>query len=209
MVLIVAFYKRNGHGKSSKLATLIVVPLIAMLLLCTFVALDVNASTHVPTPETPQVTVKVLKDPGLVELSIKKQIFSPPYGDDYIVHYNVRVKGHDEQNWTELYYSFSDQCPTKSDSAITTISYGGDYVKSKGPVDFQVRAIFGDYYSYYTQNVFFCGPWRGDYYVVSMSGWSKIQTVTLVNTTISPTITPSVTPVSTDEERSNHSKIWI
>ncbi len=33
-----------------------------------------------------------------------------------------------------------------------------------------------------------------------MSGWSKIQTVTLVNTTISPTITPSVAPVITDEE---------
>ena len=86
----------------------------------------------------------------------------PPYTDDedheVNLYYNVRVKGHFEEGWTELYstseYYIKDHCgsshksPVQTSSEYTVLSLTADYPK-RGQVDYQVNAHVGYYTIYF------------------------------------------------------------
>ena len=133
-----------------------------------------------------------------LEISIKNQ--PSMYGENYTLYYNTRVKGHFEENWSELYDSYSENLPAQSNSVYTILSLSANY-PSGAQVDFQVQAILGIHYLYYTpQHPLAPGPWSG-YGVIGLSGWSNTQTITIPNTSTSsptpsqlPSSTPSLSP---------------
>lgn len=91
---------------------------------------------------------------GKLEVTIKNQPFVP-YNDSSgtpSFYYNIRVKGHFGEDWTELHRP-SDGYPTRSDSENTVIPLGNGYSLDSGTiaidfppgaqVDFQVEALIG------------------------------------------------------------------
>jgi len=160
----------------------------------------VHAETSIPKPNVPEFTVKlvdrsydvppsttttidpytgketVTNQPGrrvenkTIEVAIKNQPFSSR------LMYNIRIKGHFEQGWRELYCP-SDGYLWQSDSQYTVISLPANYpVDAK--IDFQVEALNG-YISreYDGSNAGpFSFPWT---FTGENSGWSNTQTITI------------------------------
>ncbi len=152
------------------------------------------------------------------EVTIKNQPFAPyfiPYLDTgrgwYIsLHYNIRVKAHHEENWTNLYLRedipyLSENVPSKSVSEYTVLSYNSYQPISENTyrmgnkmidfppgsqVNFQVEALAG-----YIQRI-----WNPNFtsqldmypYVFTgeSSDWSTIQTITI------PTSSPKASPTT-------------
>jgi hypothetical protein len=134
-----------------------------------------------------------------IELSIKNQP-STSYTDAdgyYQLYYNVRRKGHFEENWTTL-YSYTDSSPDslqlQSDSEYTTLWYSAGY-SPNAQIDFQVEAILGHHYHYYTYNRVFGVMVASDRFgVVGTSGWSDTQKLTIPAPSPAPTSTPKENP---------------
>jgi hypothetical protein len=158
------------------------------------------------------------------EVTIKNQPFAPifiPYYDTgrgwYIsLYYNIRVKTHPEENWTNLYLRedipyLSENVPSKSVSEYTVLSYnsyqpisentyimGGKKIDFPpgSQVDFQVEALAG--YIHRISNPNFTSQLDMYPYVFTgeSSDWSSTQTVTMPETSasISPTPNPTPTP---------------
>lgn len=160
----------------------------------------VHAETSIPKPNVPEFTVKlvdrsydvppsttttidpytgketVTNQPGrrvenkTIEVAIKNQPFSSR------LMYNIRIKGHFEQGWRELYCP-SDGYLWQSDSQYTVISLPANYpVDAK--IDFQVEALNG-YISreYDGSNAGpFSFPWT---FTGEKSGWSNTQVLTV------------------------------
>jgi hypothetical protein len=132
------------------------------------------------------------------------------------LHYNIRVKAHHEEKWTNLYLRedipyLSENVPSKSVSENTVLSYnsyqpisentyimGGKKIDFPpgSQVDFQVEALAG-----YIQRI-----WNPNFtsqldmypYVFTgeTSGWSNTQTITIpeTSTSTSPSTNPTPTP---------------
>jgi hypothetical protein len=134
----------------------------------------------VAKPAVPEFTV-TYNMPATVELSIRNQNVptAPIDTSNYTLYYNVRAKGHFEDVWIELYNSYSENLPAQSNSQFTILSLSVASLPIVGQVDFQVQAILGDHYVYYTpQHPLFPGPWGG-YGVIGVSEWSSPQTLTI------------------------------
>ena len=121
----------------------------------------VNHSSDTPTTYSiDPYTGKNVTHPGspsewkTLEVTIKNHPFVP-YNDSSVTpsfYYNIRVKGHFGEDWTELYRP-SDGYPTQSDSENTVIPLGNGYSLDSGTiaidfppgaqVDFQVEALIG------------------------------------------------------------------
>jgi hypothetical protein len=188
----------------SKSSTLL---LITVLTLSSIILITVAPASAVVKPSTPEFTVQAVAHPydvpatysidpytgenithpgyhvenRKIEISIKNQHYA--YGENYTLYYNIRIKGHYAQNWTELYGSGSDDLPAQSNSAYTVLSFSADYPNGS-QVDFQVQAIVGHYYLLIPS-----GPWV-EYEVAEMSYWSDTQTVSIGE---SQTPSPSLT----------------
>jgi hypothetical protein len=166
-----------------------------------------------------------------IEVTIKNQPFAPifiPYYDTgrgwhISMHYNIRVKAHHEENWTNLYLRedisyLSENVPSKSVSEYTFLSYnsyqpisentyimGGKKIDFPpgSQVDFQVEALAG-----YIQRI-----WNPNFtsqldmypYVFTgeSSGWSSTQTVAIPETSTSTSTSPNPTPTPTVPELSS------
>ena len=128
-----------------------------------------------------------------IEVTIKNQPFVSYYDTSrnwtINFYYNIRIKGHYSEGWTELYRA-SDGYPTMwSDSEYTVISFQGDYsptsgmeftsqtimtkFPSGGQVDFQVEAMIG--YVHRTGEP----PWFPWQFTGETSGWSETRTITI------------------------------
>ena len=114
------------------------------------------------------------------------------------LYYDVRVKGHFEENWTELYPYSDDSRPDlqlQSASENTLISTPQDY-PAGGQVDFQVEAIIVTIHPLYNTNF--------AYWEYETSDWSNTQTLSIPaseptatpNNSLSPTT--SVTTIHTE-----------
>jgi hypothetical protein len=142
-----------------------------------------------------------------IEITIKNQPFTPytdADGNEINIYYNVRVKGHFGQDWTELYSPYSDsvrggyygsysKSPVQSSSEYTVLSLSADYPDG-AQVDYQVNAHAGYYTDYwpYVGVGGFIWLFNGEF-----SGWSNTQTITIGESqtpTPSPTTTPTQTP---------------
>lgn len=107
-----------------------------------------------------------------IDITIKNQPFTPP--DNLTnLYYGVRVKGHFEQSWTELYYitnrTNGNYLRIQSASENTVISIPQDY--PQGQVDFQVEAVIATAHPLLNTNF---GYWTWE-----ASDWSDTQTITI------------------------------
>jgi hypothetical protein len=162
------------------------------------------------------------------EVTIKNQPFAPyfiPYLDTgrgwYIsLHYNIRIKAHNEENWTNLYLRedipyLSENVPSKSASEYTVLSYnsyqpisentyimGGKKIDFPpgSQVDFQVEALAG--YIQRTSNPNPTSQLDMYPYVFTgeSSGWGSTQTVAIPETSTSTSPKPNPTPTPTVPE---------
>jgi hypothetical protein len=148
-----------------------------------------------------------------IGMKIKNQPFTS-YHDDSLgqtvnFYYNIRFKGHFEEEWRELYRP-SDGYPHQwSDSdytIITFLSETGTTIKSTGfsktfpdgaQIDYQVEAMIG----YIHREVTIPIPGTGWLFTGEKSGWSETLTLTVPISTQLPTITPS--PTTTPEPTPN------
>jgi len=139
-----------------------------------------------------------------IEVSIKNQPFTPYTdmdGKSINLYYNVRVKGHFEENWTELFsasgeYPSAGSYPKQDYGSQYTIVFYPRIVPSNGQMDFQVEALVG----YYTQVYLGNTPAYYDVFTGETSDWSNTQTITIGESqtpTPSPAITPTPTPTIT------------
>lgn len=183
--------------------------LISMNLCSVQASTDVN---ELPTPSVPEFTLKLEAHPYYVTptyridpytgenttkeegytvenktiiIAIKNQAFISSFnGTNYYFYYNVREKGHFENEWKELYsYSKHKMYPSMSKSEYTVITISADEYPSGGQVDFQVEAIlYHDalvrVYDHFYDFVGHLEPGKALY---DKSGWSETQTVTISN----------------------------
>jgi hypothetical protein len=136
-----------------------------------------------------------------IEVWIKNQPFTPyedAEGNEVNLYYNVRVKGHFEEDWsTPITYSESDSAERipRSSSEYTVLSLV-DYYNPNATVDYQVEAIMGHFYtSYYPPGHAIAFPVTS-FQVDETSGWSVTQTLTIEEVpTPSPEPAPSLEPI--------------
>jgi hypothetical protein len=136
-----------------------------------------------------------------VQLVIENQPFVPP---DNLTsfEYNVRYKGHSQENWTEISIDSTAQnflYPQNTSSENTSISlylsenqieaqeYGFIYSQGYGQIDFQVEAVIATSHPFAPHGN--TGTWTYE-----TSGWSETQTVTIPasSTFASPSPSPTV-----------------
>ncbi len=170
--------------------------------------------THspIPSPSVPEFTIDI-GDSKAIVLTITNQPFVPYFdaniGNYIKLYYDVRVKFHSDQNWTNLYYI--EDVPTQSNSTFKVLSYvlsdenGSSYflgdklweVPTGSQLDFQVEAMVGYIHRLPIINATVAYPYV---FTGEASGWSKTQTLTIgTGTSPSPSsptssnITPSPT----------------
>lgn len=128
-----------------------------------------------------------------IEVTIKNQPFpSTLNGNTSNLYYNVRIKGHFGEDWTEQYHSYSTSgtLPPQSSSEYTVLSFPASY-RFGDEVDFQVQAILG----------YQLMGWLPDHILVpnysfvhESSDWSPTQTFTMPDTSASTSNSPTPTP---------------
>jgi hypothetical protein len=174
----------------------------------------------------PYTGAKVLVEPahhvnnGTMELWITNQPYSYSNGSTFHIYYDVRIKGHFEQGWLDLYPPYqqalgpngdygtfvANNCPIQSNSTYTIISYSAVNPPQTAPsatyppnsqVDFRVTAIVG-HDSQVWGYAHLGGP--GSYFPAiafdTMSDWSNTQTIT-ISESQTPTSSPSPSPTAT------------
>ncbi len=164
-------------------------------------------ASYIVTTTDPYTGVNVTQqvDNNTIDVIIKNQPFTAYYdassNSTISVYYNVQVKGHYAENWTDVYTS--DNYPTQSNSSdYTVLSLPSNYPAS-GQVDFQVQAIIGNVTQVFIPNYLpvppqfrFYEPSSGSYESVwiaeATSDWSNTQTVTISAASASPSPTPTV-----------------
>ncbi|MCW4003596.1 MAG: hypothetical protein NWE95_06775 [Candidatus Bathyarchaeota archaeon] len=150
-----------------------------------------------------------------IEIRIKNEPFTPfPVTEGTsnwtaYFFYNIRWKGHYEQDWHEIYSPSNGFLP-RDEGSETVYSNQGEYSSSAGlkltsrgmyitlppraEVDFQVEAMIG-----YTHRVVEGGmaPW---YFFGEKSGWTNTQTLTITETAPTPITSqnPTTTPSPSD-----------
>jgi hypothetical protein len=153
-----------------------------------------------------------------IKLSIKNQPFTPfqvedENGNSWAVdfQYNIRWKGHFEQDWHEIYIPTNGFAGANLESEYTVISFEGEYSSSEGlklyyqgliatfppdaQVDFQVEAMIG--YVHRDPSLL------GWIFTGETSGWSNTQTLTISESqtpTPSPPNSPTPSPKSPQTE---------
>jgi hypothetical protein len=134
-----------------------------------------------------------------VDVSITNRPFVPKsYQNIETVnlYYDVRFKGHYSDSWIELnqYDTDLNYLPKQSNTSFTVISIPQSNYPSDGFVDFQIRAVIAELHP--TDITFHFGYWSYE-----ASGWSNIETLSMidgsVNVTVVPTPTITPTPIQT------------
>ncbi|MCW4017283.1 MAG: hypothetical protein NWF00_01145 [Candidatus Bathyarchaeota archaeon] len=160
-----------------------------------------------PTYSKDQYTGEQIVTPGrhVKNASLRVSIKNQHY-DSYQVYYNIRIKGHFGDSWTQL-YTYNNGTPTigtvqpQSSGSFTVISLRPEY-PAGAEVDFQVEAILSHKVTIQAATHPMLGPKYGTEprvinVVSETSGWSEKQTITMPETPTpepSPTITPTPTP---------------
>jgi hypothetical protein len=159
---------------------------------------ETTEPASIPTPSVPEFTVEIVDhsyvvpsytsiDPYTgepithpsytvenitIDITIENQPFTPPDSLTNL-YYGVRVKGHYENDWTELYYITNETngnyLRIQSASENTVISIPQDY--PQGQVDFQVEAVIATAHPLMGTNF---GYWTWE-----ASDWSTTQTITI------------------------------
>ncbi|MCL2135731.1 MAG: hypothetical protein FWH37_09360 [Candidatus Bathyarchaeota archaeon] len=133
-----------------------------------------NSYNVPPTQSTDPYTGKTTTQPSYhveekeIEITIKNQNYPSK------LMYNIRTKGHFEENWTEMFSAGGSMYPHQSNSKYTIITISSNNYPDGAQVDFQVEAMSGGI----SQEVY-SGLGTFDYFDGVTSGWSKTQTLTI------------------------------
>jgi hypothetical protein len=96
-------------------------------------------------------------------------------------YYNIQVKGHYAENWTQLY--LNDELPMPNVSSI------GITVPFDGKEDFRVQAMIGYFHK-------IAVPFSGWVFDGQTSDWSTTQTIAIPTSLSSPNPTPTIPELS-------------
>jgi hypothetical protein len=142
-----------------------------------------------------------------IEVTIKNQPFTRYSSNGQIIdlYFNMRTKGHYEENWTNS-YNIDDVYPNQTNTEYTVLlfrsqgngyflisnsaysaSHAGFYAPSNGQVDFQMEAMIGSIHRDASQ---FLAPWG---FYGETSGWSNTQTITIPENSNSTSPLPNPT----------------
>ena len=192
-------------GKIDKSLASILLLIIAVSCVTLLIAKPAYA-VSITKPSVPQFTLKLV-DEVVVEITIQNQPIVLTFANESL-YYNVRVKSHLEDKWTELYtlvnldqLNLKGTIPMQSESQTTVLTYSISGYPQNTEVDFQVIAMYGDYTT--------SEPASHDPFVPSFtsfgiladgeSGWSSTQTVTVpANTPVVPIPTFFLLAIFTD-----------
>ena len=215
-------------GRTSKGFSLL---FAAILAASSLMMVESASGQSVPKPSVPEFTIKYIDnsydtevsysidpytganitnpsihvDNRTLEFRIKNQPFTPFHDSyssfDIILYYNVRMKGHFEENWTNLYL-MDDSHPQQStiDYTLIPLALGASsntplrWLPSNATVDFQVQAMIG---YFHRDASTFWAPWVFD---GETSGWSNTQTIAIPETSTSISPSPNSTPTPTVPE---------
>ena len=135
----------------------------------------VQATTSVDPYTGKQIThPSYIVENKTTDITIRNQPFVAPNSSTNL-YYGVRVKGHFEEGWRELYSitnkTNDNRLRMQSASENTVISIPQDYPEG-GQVDFQVEAVIATAHPIYVGSNF--GYWTWE-----TSGWSDTQTITI------------------------------
>jgi len=131
-----------------------------------------------------------------IEVRIKNQPFTPYWvidpdsGSNMTVslHYNVWVKGHFAEGWSQVYF-LSDGLPIQSSGEYTVFSLPVDY-PSGAQVDFKVEAMAG-----YVHRPIGPSGWP-TWTFTGEESWSNVQTITIDANSV---VVPAQSPASPNE----------
>jgi hypothetical protein len=138
-----------------------------------------------------------------IQVIVKNQPFTPQWVQEdsstFIdsLFYNVRMKGHFTDNWTELYHPNNLDYPLQSNSNHTLVylqSVDYNSIPSGYKIDFQVQALIGAVHRGFNASA---TDQLGMYpYVFTgqMSDWSSTQTIIINETFASSSPSPNPTP---------------
>ena len=199
--IAVLFLILDFAASSTLVLTLAAAQSIYIPAIPTFTVAFVNSTYNVPTTySTDPYSGATITHPDYVvdnssiQLSIKnQQQFTPYQSNGQIINffYNVRVKGHYAESWTNLFL-LSDGLPAQSNSDYTVLAFpqrsDGSFTSiscffgaSYGEIDFQVEALIG---SIHRDASLAMAPWVFD---GQESGWSSTQTFIVSGNTVIPT----------------------
>ncbi len=187
------------------LLTLLVAIILASFVLASLMQLGNAQQSTLPTPSVPEFSLKPSGYNNRIEVTIKNQPFSPQQitwiyrdenksGGSTSLWYDVQVKEHHLQDWTEVY---DDNYPIQSNSNSSnyTVLHVPNYYQEGSQIDIRVRAIIGGYFpprpaSWVNEPLIF---------VSKNSSWSNPQTITTPKEFPSPSasVTPLPSPVAT------------
>lgn len=169
----------------------VIVCLAVLLAVSSLLLVQASGALTVAKPSVPKFTLEL--DNGAIAIEIQNQQLIPTR-DNESIYYNVRVKDHFGDQWTELYTLYSTTMsiergtiPIQSDEKYTILPCPVLPYPQNTTVDFQVQAMYGHYYM---QEPASHSPFVPDivaFNIISESGWSSTQTITI------PLPTPSVT----------------
>ena len=207
---------------------------LLLILIISLTIVETSSAQTIPKPSVPEFTLKYIEHPydipptyGIdqytgktivikegyhvqnksIEVVVKNQPFD--YSSQYLLFYNIRVKGHFGQEWSSLYndknYSFSAPYPKNhlqatKNSQYTVATVPVDQYPDDSYLDFQVEAVimYEGQVRVYRDLYDFRGSLEQGYVVAEKSEWSNTQTINLgdgsVSVTTSPTPNPTPTP---------------
>jgi hypothetical protein len=160
----------------------------------------VDASYDIPTtqtidPYTGQNTILVItiqNQPLVYQFTGNEKFGSESF------YYNIQIKGHYAENWTQLY--LNDELPMPNASSTQTsltlgvlgesglnINLKSITVPFGGKEDFRVQAMMGYFHK-------MAIPLSGWFFEGETSGWSNTQAITIPATSTSPSPNPTPTP---------------
>jgi hypothetical protein len=202
--------------------------LVFTLMASSLILIPPAASSDIPTPSVPQFTVKLvdcsydvpqttsvdpyngktITHPGyhVDNLTLQIQIKNPLYTpitldgakDPLMYYYNIRTKGHFEEQWYEIFSAGGNGYLKRCDGAQTIYTtqvecdpygfkLGGTQYPPDAQFDYQVQALIGVIVDNgpFTDNPF------SEEFVGESSGWSSTQTFSASQYTSAPTPLPS------------------
>ena len=159
-------------------------------------------TTSTTNPYNNKTTTTTIPSYRIRNVTIDLTIVNQPYpasinGNASFVYYDVQLKGHFGQGWTEL-FQYYDNSPVQSNSQYTVISLPDNY-QVGDQIDIQVQAAIG-----YKIVTYIAHPPEPNVYTESVdfqhasSDWSPTQTFTIPasSASASPTSTPTIPEAS-------------
>ena len=219
----------------SRMSSSVSLLLVVILAVSSLIMVESANAQSIPKPAIPEFSLRFVNvsysvidqytgqsgqvDNSTIELTIKNQPFTTINdkvdATNTSLYYNIQVKGHYTNDWTEVYNSHNGSYPPyianyvwydypiQSNSEYTTLSLSANY-PANSKVDFRVQAIIANVTDLLLPNFLPDGGLRyhsdADYHhqlawtAMSLSDWSPPQTLTIADGSTSSSISNSPYP---------------